>query len=390
MSSFIFGLPNTIDVQTDEHGWTVIPFGMWPHSAGYQRFGQKEAESIVEAFKSGWGKLKRAICGVPVYKGHPDNPAMANEYPDKTAYGAVSDMEVRDEGLAIKQVLIPAGSLLVANGLTRISPNWFVSDTGERKNERPIYVPTAIKSIGLTKKPNIPNLSLVNTKDDPPMKDLLIKLLALSNEATDDQILAAVTDLTKRPEGKTLDNAKNELAVATGKVAELTGKLEVETKRADEGALALANERKSQIESTVTLAIKEGKIAAAEKETWTRVLTLDLEAGRKLLGNAKPTLKTTARVTSATLSEADAAARKEFANDGGADEDGGGETAANSRRAHIQKLVNSEMKSLSGCGVTGNSLRNKAWANMKRQYPKLFTASDYSKDDGSKDEPTSK
>ena len=385
--TFIFGLPNSIDAATDADGWTVIPFGLWPHTAGYQRFGAEQAATIVNAFKSGWGKFKRAICGAPVFKGHPDNPEMANQYPDKTEYGQIADMEVRPEGLAIKQVLSAKGASLVANGLDRISPNWYVRDTGEKKNERPIYEPVAIKSVGLVKKPNIPNLSLVNSKpEDSTMKELLIKLLALANEATDEQIVAAVTELSKRPKADELANAKNETATLNAKVADLTTKYDSEKARADASAVELANGRKTQVESLVNSAVKDGRIAAAEKATWTTILTNDFNNGAKILANVKPALKTRPRATTETLADADAHAREEFANgddssdgqDGGANLDG----MAN-RSSKIQKLVNEEMNQLKqgGCALTGNSLRNRAWGNVKKHMPSLFTDGGSAHDD---------
>lgn len=397
MSIHVYGLPNTVDAQADEHGWTVIPFGLWPHSAGYQRFGMREAENIVSAFKSVCGRLKRAIVGPPVYKGHPDNPAMANEFPDKTRYGLVADMEVRDGGLAIRHILSDAGAALVSKlGLDRISPNWFVEDTGERKNDRKVYAPTAIKSIGLTKKPNIPNLSLANERDTEPMKDLLIKLLALANEATDEQIVAAVTALSKRPEPSELANARNDLAVANGKVGDLTAKLDSEKARADAGATALANERRGQIDGLLANSIREGKIPAADKDKWRKILEADLDSGRTVLANIKATVKVKSQVEGRTLADADRHAREQFAN-GGDDGDGNqGDGAAldgmANRGAKIQKMVNAEMVALGHHqGMTAaqkNTCRNTAWGNVKKHMPSLFSdgaqAGDDHEDDSDK------
>ena len=393
----IFGLPNSIDAATGDDGWTVIPFGLWPHTAGYQRFGAEQAQAIVDAFKSGWGKIKRAICGAPVYKGHPDNPQMANQYPDKTVYGAISDMEARPDGLAIKQTLFPAGATLVANGLDRISPNWYVRDTGEKKNDRPIYEPVAIKSIGLVKKPNIPNLSLVNSQPEDIMKELLIKLLALANEATDEQIVAAVTELSKRPEGKSLDGLKNDLAVANGRVTTLTAELANEKARADKGAESLANAHKAEVAGLLANAIREGKIAAADKASWQTILDGNYEAGKIALANAKPALKTKPRVTSESLADADRRAREEFANGGdeanGEEGDGATMDGMANRGRKIQAMVNAEMAALrdGGCPSTGNSLRNRAWANVKKHMPSLFTDGAHNEDDdraGLPDKPT--
>jgi hypothetical protein len=370
----MFGLSNTVDAVTDDQGWTVLPYGMWPHTAGYQKFFKPEADRIVTAFKSVAGRLKKAIFGRPVYKGHPDNPAMANEFPDKTEYGQVCDMEARESGLAIRHVLSNAGvNLVEKKKLDRISPNWFVEDTGEKLNGRTVYSPTEIKSVGLTAKPNIPNLSLVNTQPDSmdPLKEALLKLLALANEATDEQIVAAVTERNARPEATALANEKNNLATVSAENIKLKSDLAAEKQRADAGAIALANQKATTITSLVNEAVKAGKILAADVPTWTRMFETDLDGAKKILANTKSAMKTEPKAKSDTLADADKVARAQFAN-GGSDDDANmdGDTIGNSGK--IQKLVNEEMKAMSDCGLKGNSLRNKAWGNVKKNFPKLF------------------
>lgn len=394
--SYCFGLPNSLEAITDDRGWTVIPFGMWRHAAGWQRFGQLEAESIVNAFKSTWGRFKRAIVGLPIFKGHPDNPDLANQYPDRTIYGNVADMEVRDEGLAIKQVLTEAGGRLVANGKDRISPNWYVEETGEKKNEMPVFVPIAIKSIGLVDKPNIPNLSLANALTNDPMKDLLLKALkalfpTLSNESTDAEILEAVTSLTKRPEPTALANVQDQLAAKTKELEIVTADRDAQKARADAGAIALANAKTAEIKEVLDGAIKDGRITAADRKTWETVLANDLDAGKRILANVKAKVKTSPRVASETAAELDRKAREEFAN--------GGKPVANSGDApeedgmsngdKINKLVNAEMKALgyhpNMTANEKNTCRNRAWSNVKKMRPELF-GPEHGTNDESRDE----
>jgi hypothetical protein len=284
-------------------------------------------------------------------------------------------MEVDDNGLRLKHVLSNAGAALATKlGLDRISPNWLVEDTGETKEGRPVYAPFAIKSIGLVKRPNIPNLSLVNSSESDPMKDKLLTILALANTATDDEVLAAVTALSKRPKPEDHDSLKNSLALANAKVDTLTAECAAEKKRADDGAKALANERSVAVKAEIEGAIKTGKIAAADKPTWEKILANDFEAGRKILATVPSKVKTAPRASTETLADADRRAREEFANadgDMGADPGADGNAVSN-RATKIHKLVNAEMESLKNCGMTGNSLRNKAWANVKKQFPKLF------------------
>lgn len=373
-SIFVFGLPNSVDAAIDERGWTELPFGMWAHSKGFQRFGQKEAESIVDAFRSVCGKLKRALVGAPVFRGHPDNPELANQYPDKTEYGQVCDMEVSDTGLRIKHVLSNAGSSLVTKlGLDRISPNWLVSDTGETKEGRPVYAPFAIKSVGLVKKPNIPNLSLYNEAETHPMKDKLLAILALANTATDDEIVAAVTAFSKRPKPEELDTAKNNLVIANARVESLETQVASEKKRADDGAKALANERTVAVKGELDTAIRTGRIAAADRPTWEKIMANDFEAGRKVLAAVPAKIKVKERARTEDLAEADRIAREAFANgDDGADLGADGNEMSN-RAAKITGLVNKEMAGMGDdCGLKGNAKRNRAWSNVKKNFPKLF------------------
>ena len=373
---YCLGLSNA--VETDERGWTVLPFGMFAHSQGFQRFGMKEAEAIVETFKSACGRLKRAIVGLPVYKGHPDDPAFSNKYRDKTEYGQVADMEVRDNGLAIRHVLSNAGAAIVSKlGIDRISPRWKVAPTGEMKEGRPVYAPTSIVSVGLVTEPNIPNLSLSNESQDT-MKDKLIALLAsngitLANDSTDDQVVAAFTDFSKRPKTEDFDRARNDLAIANSKVTTLTAERDSEKARADAGATALANERTTATKGVLDEAIKSGKIAAADRPAWEKVLSNDFESGRKVLTSMQSKVKTKEQVKTETAAELDKRARSEFSNaDDGADAGADGNDSMANHGAKIQKLVNEEMKALDGCGMKGNALRNKAWANVKKRMPKLF------------------
>ncbi len=101
------------DLTVDEQGWTLIPYGMWQHAMGWQKFGKEEATAICNAFSSWMGKIRRAITGLPVFKGHPDQPELAAEFPDASEYGQVAEMQARENGLAIKQVLSNAGAELV-------------------------------------------------------------------------------------------------------------------------------------------------------------------------------------------------------------------------------------------------------------------------------------
>src|SRR5690606_19190474 len=165
----LIGLSNTLGDSLTADGWAVIPYGDTLNRRGdgeyVQRFGRPEAEAMVAHFRSTWSKIKRALRGMPIYRGHPDQAdqikrerdrekdparrnrltALVNEvearYPDKTVYGTIADMEARDEGLALKPVLTDAGVALVNEaGLSSFSPHWLartLDDEGGRSVRAP-------------------------------------------------------------------------------------------------------------------------------------------------------------------------------------------------------------------------------------------------------------
>ena len=68
---------------------------------------------MVARFKSPWQRVKRYFTGCPIYAGHPDVPAFANDYPDKSPKGMIIDLQVRADGLYCKPVFTNEGSELV-------------------------------------------------------------------------------------------------------------------------------------------------------------------------------------------------------------------------------------------------------------------------------------
>jgi hypothetical protein len=126
------------------------------------------------------------------------------------------------------------------------------------------------------------------------------------------------------------------------------------------------------------------------------ILSNNFDEGSKIIAGLKKVVKTRERLDSATAAEADRKAREAFANgDSNAGDEGGSDGAEQdgnqiSNAQKIQKLVDAEMKSMCHdraalSPAAHNSMRNKAWANVKRQFPKLFNPSDYSKHDQSRD-----
>ncbi len=318
----LFGLTNEIDAPTGD-GWARIGYGEWPHEEGLQRFGRAQAEEMVGYFKNTWNRIKRAVVGMPIFRGHPDLKAIANQYPDKAVYGAIADMEARDDGLYIRPIISEAGAALVnEKGLKYFSPHWLARKLPP-ENGKPVFAPVFMVSIGLTDRPNIGGTSLVNsapvgaaekktTTEDTTMLKWLIELLGLANEATEDQVRAKVTDLLKRPEPTALANEQTARTTAETQLADVKGKLTT-------AETALANERtahaataKARNEALVTSAIREGRVLEAAKPTWLSRLDRDFATESVALANEKGAVKTTARTSGLGARKPENTARDQF------------------------------------------------------------------------------
>ncbi len=364
----LVGFCNAAEIGED--GWTLIPYGEWPHAEGIQKFGLDQAKAIVNSFKSTWGRFKRAVIGLPVYKGHPDLRGLENEYPDKTEYGQVADMEARPEGLAIKQILSAAGAALVEKGMRFISPHWLANEGGERNGIK-VYLPASMKSVGLTNRPNIPNKSLVNSKSVQTMKPelfaaiialLQLKPLANATEVTDEQLTAAVTDLSKRPTPDSLTTLANEKSTLLTRATTAETDLAKAKEDLKTAQTALANAKTAKITELLDAAVRVGKIAIADKPVWQRRLELDFEAESKSLVNCVSLVKFTGTAEQMRLAALDEKLRK-----------GDGKMLPNEGADDIQSLVNAEMATPACQAIKNAGARyNAAFANAARKRPDLF------------------
>ena len=376
------GLGNAVEIGSD--GWALVPFGAWPHPDGLQQFGRDEAGSIVGYFKNTWNRIKRAVTGLPIFRGHPDLPgALGNEYTDKREYGQIADMEVRPDGLALKLVLSEAGAALVEHGAKYISPHWLANAIGKTGAGQTIFAPVFLKSVGLTARPNIPCPSLCNSaaaaaqqtkQEKTTMPKWLIELLGLANEATEEQAKAAVTALKTRPEATALANEQTARTAAEGKATALEAtvtaltneKKAVETKLT-ETQTALANERKERVDGLLVAAVRAGRILDAERETWRGRLLANFPAESVALANAVPKVKTASEIPT-MLAELQHQMEATLGNAGGGGKEPDGDEAKGSK---IKAAVEKEMAKL-GNIKNAHARYNTAFANVKRANPKWF------------------
>jgi hypothetical protein len=333
-ASGLIGMANEISGESTADGWALIRYGEWPNERGLQRFGKEQATQMVGYFKNAWNRIKRAFVGMPVLKGHPDfadqlrkelsrEPSemkragltqLINEieqrYPDKTIYGTIADMEVREDGLAIKPVLTEAGASLVnEQGLRFFSPHWLAVALPEKSAGKDIQAPIYMMSIGLTARPNIAGTSLVNTAPQvsPMNKTLVLKLLAAMGQpadasASDEQLDAVLTNaipvaagFAARPEPTALMNEQSARNAAEAEKSTIAAKLTAaETALVNEQTEHVAT-RKARNEALVGAAVSAGRITEAQKPIWLGRLERDYATESIALVNEQGAVKVTAK-----------------------------------------------------------------------------------------------
>lgn len=363
-----------------------------------QKFHREQAQAIATSFNQLAGRLKRAICGLPIFKGHPDVPGLANDYPDKEEKGQVAAVEVRPTGLAFKLVLSSAGSALVSKGWKFISPYWLANVIAVDGAGKKTFSPYALRSIGLVSRPNIPSPSLANaasaanpkTTMDPEM----LKLLGLAVDATPAQIAVALKALHTQAsslanEQSALATAKAELLTAQGKLTALETALTTARAEAATAQTGLANERKARVEDTLALAIRTGRCTPAEKATWEGRLLANFAAESTALANAAPKVKTASEIP-AMLKELEKQMQADLANaakkggktagDDGDEDDGKDECGMGNaeygkldsagRGKKMKDLINEHSRRLAN--TPHPDAYNRAYANAKKANPRLF------------------
>ena len=307
------------ELALDNDGWALLaPFGEHRKTRTVQRGNQLTTETFVQVFDAeavdailanevGTGlfaRLKRALIKRPIYNGHPDLKLYAPETVtlgnEKLIPLGVNDgCRKTQRGLEFKPLLVPAGAEAIENdGCKYPSGLFLLKKTGVVRPNGDIEVrPYKLASIGLTPFPNISGVdSLANAKSNTPaaseetktqddtMKQLLIGWLAaqgiaLANDSTEQAAFDAFLKHMSTQSGSltALGNEKNTL---TATVTSLTAARDAEKQRADDAALALANEqtafkaeRKARCEAVVDLHIGAGRLAVAEREAKVNELT---------------------------------------------------------------------------------------------------------------------
>ena len=321
----------------DEDGWALIaPFGEHPKTrlvkknGGVQRehfiqvLDQQSADQLLSRENSLFRRIRRAVVGIPVYKGHPDladfSPETAGGGAKKEIIGAIDQVRKTERGLEAHFVLTPAGADAVEReGCKYPSALWYVQPVG-RRGGAVLARPFKLLSAGLTAHPNISGVeSLANarragpTQEPTPTKEPDMKLIAgwlLANGATlanadspaESEVLAALQKLHASATGGAAALG-NENSALTGENADLKARLSNAQSNSaalenDNGALKsqAAAERKGRAAAVVDLAIARGKLAVSERPARLQSLenAADFERDSAALLNAAARFKTTA------------------------------------------------------------------------------------------------
>jgi len=321
----IIGFVNELRIESD--GWAMLaPLGDYPNTAvvvqadgslkrfaAIQRLDTQAVGEMVNSFKS--STTKRYLTGIPIYDGHPDMPGMAQRYPDKTQKGVISEVAARADGLWGKPIFTNEGLDLVENRKrTSFSARWTARDCG-LENGKPVLRPNVLVSAGLTNNPNLPVRHLMNaewqqaepaptaprTEIKNQMKKQIIDLLValgvqMANEATDEQIeTGAKTALEKAKAALTLANAKDtavtELSNEKTTHAQTKKDLEARATELSTVRTELANERKAHIEALLDIAIRDGRITAAQRPEWAGKLAVNFANDGEALKKLTPTIR---------------------------------------------------------------------------------------------------
>lgn len=268
----------------------VAPYGDAPQfdKSGHevvQRFDFPAARKLVAEFNARKAKLLSRLgfanYEVPFYNGHPDFAENGGEARDSQVYASAYDLEAREDGLYARIRRHPLlASLKNALGALQISPRWLCEVDIDG-----ILKPFELISFGLVKKGNLPNADFINNnqkihnKEQTEMNEEQLKqaraLLSLAEDASVDEVLAAIASLTNRQgvaekaneeAQEALKEKEKELADAANQLADMQGICKRKDDEITEAKKELdtANETLSEREKELARMILDEAIAAGK------------------------------------------------------------------------------------------------------------------------------
>lgn len=314
------------ETRLKEDGWVHLAvYGIHPHSNGRQQFSKEAAREMVRYFNSLRGRLARRFGGIPVYIGHPDDPAFVRQpgHQDTRAYAWIEELQAREDGLWALPRWSAAGEEILNNAFYKfLSPRWAMKPLGDG-----IYQPARLLSVGLTNRPNIPGDPITETperstaqpeiKTIEPKKPMIEKItdkLGLPTETEEEQILNTLNDLLEdsRQWNEIGQSAANE-AETLREEANRFGQLRTEAENSlAEAERTLANERTARIEMILEKALREARIRPSEKEQWASELQRNFDESLETLANAQPLLNTQSRTEDLAKSQLGVSVQRQF------------------------------------------------------------------------------
>lgn len=235
----------------------VIPAGQFTGRDGRVWVTSNPADVITGSFR--YPKLPIDIEHATELKGPKGDPA--------PAYGWIDALRQRDDGTIEAHVeWTPDGEALIrGKKYLFYSPAFFFTADGQV---------TRLSSVGLTNKPNLAFPALNSENNDMTIPVQLVTVLGLPANASVDDAVKAIQQI-KTSEQVALNRAEN---------PDVTKFIPIEThqlalNRATEAEGKLKVQADNEIEALVDLAIKEGKVAPANKDMY--LATCRSEDGRK-------------------------------------------------------------------------------------------------------------
>jgi hypothetical protein len=315
----------------DEDGWALIaPFGEHPKMRIVKRNGtlreekfiqildNESADQLLSRENSLFRRLRRALVGIPVYKGHPDLGDYEPETPGgaerKEIIGAIDQVRKTGRGLEGHFVLTPAGADAVEKqGCKYPSALWYVMPVA-RRGDAVLARPFKLLSAGLTAHPNISGVeSLANARGaerkaltkEPDMKLitgwLLAKGVAVAggDAPTETQVVEALQQFHTARAGE-LTALGNEKAALAGSQAELKSQSTVLENENAALKTRVASERQGRAAAVADLAIARGKATVAERAMKIQALenAVDFERETSALLSSATKFKTTGNAES--------------------------------------------------------------------------------------------
>jgi hypothetical protein len=290
-----------IDAANSVSQQLVIPYGERPHSSGLQVFDLSDASAIVEAFNQAAAAPEWK--GLPFYIGHPDVPAFREKYPDTRAYGWITAVNAKPDGLTLAVDWTDAGNALLADhAYGWFSQRWYCLP--QSRGGRRVLRPRMLKSAGLTNEPNWNVMPVTVANEDPQpdkenamnlyerLRDLIAKEGVESEDDVYNYVSETIAALQSSRESaetqKEAEDAANEHnQTLRQQIETLTEQKDAAQASLDAANESLAQERAARAELLIDAAISDGRITPARKEHYVGRFGQDFEiAANELAGEA--------------------------------------------------------------------------------------------------------